>query len=269
MIKIASNKNINGENRMSNTPFTTPKHTSMVIYKATCSITNKNYIGQTIHTFRARHSKHMRAVAHDSKGQFHNALRKHGEESFKWSILQICSCVEDLNEYETWWIEAYDSFRNGYNMTTGGKNFIRCEESKRRMSIAAKNKPPITEETRKKLSIAFKNRIFSDEHKQKISKAKLGKKCTIKHRKHMSESKKGIKLPPFSEEHRNRLSTAAKNKPPVSEETRKRMSAAQSICQIGRKQSIVICPYCEKTGGKNAMTRYHFENCKEKCNDQA
>jgi hypothetical protein len=24
-----------------------------------------------------------------------------------------------------------------------------------------------------------------------------------------------------------------------------------------------ICPYCGKEGGKNAMTRYHFDNCKE------
>lgn len=28
------------------------------------------------------------------------------------------------------------------------------------------------------------------------------------------------------------------------------------------KQTIVICPYCNKKGGANGMYRYHFENCK-------
>lgn len=32
----------------------------------------------------------------------------------------------------------------------------------------------------------------------------------------------------------------------------------------GKPKEIVQCPYCEKTGGKPAMKRHHFENCKGK-----
>ncbi len=49
------------------------------------------------------------------------------------------------------------------------------EETKQKMSEAAKNRPPMAEETRKKLSDAGKGRKHSNETKQKISKALKGK----------------------------------------------------------------------------------------------
>lgn len=35
---------------------------------------------------------------------------------------------------------------------------------------------------------------------------------------------------------------------------------------LGRKQKIVICPYCDKEGGISAMKHHHFDNCKQKEN---
>jgi len=34
----------------------------------------------------------------------------------------------------------------------------------------------------------------------------------------------------------------------------------------GRIQEKVVCPHCSLSGGKNNMTRYHFDNCKENNN---
>ena len=31
-----------------------------------------------------------------------------------------------------------------------------------------------------------------------------------------------------------------------------------------RKYEVVVCPHCNKSGGKPGMTRYHFDNCKDK-----
>lgn len=45
-----------------------------------------------------------------------------------------------------------------------------------------------------------------------------------------------------------------------SDETRKRMSESRK----GKKLSTITCPYCQKTGGKGNMMRYHFDNCKNK-----
>ena len=39
-----------------------------------------------------------------------------------------------------------------------------------------------------------------------------------------------------------------------------------SIALLGRPKPIVTCPYCDKTGGKSAMERWHFNNCKENKN---
>ena len=38
----------------------------------------------------------------------------------------------------------------------------------------------------------------------------------------------------------------------------------QSEARKGLKKPLVTCPHCQKTGGNSNMTRYHFENCKEK-----
>ena len=31
----------------------------------------------------------------------------------------------------------------------------------------------------------------------------------------------------------------------------------------------ITCPHCNKTGGKPAMKRYHFDNCKQRDKDNA
>ena len=33
---------------------------------------------------------------------------------------------------------------------------------------------------------------------------------------------------------------------------------------MGKKQTLIECPYCHKIGGNATMPRWHFNNCKEK-----
>ena len=49
-----------------------------------------------------------------------------------------------------------------------------------------------------------------------------------------------------------------------SEETRKKMGDAKigNTHTKGFKHTTVYCPHCPKSGGKPAMTRWHFDNCK-------
>lgn len=88
-----------------------------VIYMATCSITNKSYIGQT-KDFSRRKQDHLRAV---DNYPFHLALRKYGEENFVWTILENCD-DELLDEKEKYWISYYETYKKGYNATEGGDN---------------------------------------------------------------------------------------------------------------------------------------------------
>lgn len=46
----------------------------------------------------------------------------------------------------------------------------------------------------------------------------------------------------------------------VSDETKRKISASTRGKSTG-KQQIVKCPHCQKEGGRNLMSRYHFNNC--------
>jgi group I intron endonuclease len=94
-----------------------------VIYKVTCKTTGKSYIGQTKHTSRYRWNQHMYEIRNPTVNQsrkLNNAVLKYGEDDFViedvWTVLE-----EDLDFYEQLAIELYDTFRNGYNLTKGGK----------------------------------------------------------------------------------------------------------------------------------------------------
>src|SRR3990167_2497326 len=66
-------------------------------------------------------------------------------------------------------------------------------------------------------------RIFTKEHKKKISKSLKGKKKSAETRLKISESKTGKKRKPFSEETKLKMSNSKQN---LSEETKKKLSEA-------------------------------------------
>lgn len=102
------------------------------IYKCTCNINQKVYIGQTINTPIKRWRSHLWSASHrkakDYDTHFHKAIRKYGEKAFVWEILETVSCntkkelCAELNKLERYYISEYNSFKRGYNMTDGGQN---------------------------------------------------------------------------------------------------------------------------------------------------
>jgi len=107
----------------------------MIIYKATNLINNKVYIGQTINTLDRRKQSHFWSVSSGSDNYFHKALRKHGEESFRWQVICICPNMDSLNNQEEYYIAYYDTMTGGYNLTSGGNGYILPDEVKEKMSI--------------------------------------------------------------------------------------------------------------------------------------
>lgn len=99
------------------------------IYKCTCLVTNKVYIGQTLN-YEVRWKDHIKnskwenGPLYDCK--FYRALRKY-KDSFKWEVIQCLDFVNRstlekmLNKLEGYYIQYYDSFKNGYNSTLGGE----------------------------------------------------------------------------------------------------------------------------------------------------
>lgn len=78
----------------------------------------KVYIGQTRRTISQRFQEHLTRDVDTKLGQ---AFKKYGVNSFYCEILEEID-NKFLNEREIYWIEQYDSYNYGYNMTPGGFN---------------------------------------------------------------------------------------------------------------------------------------------------
>lgn len=91
------------------------------IYKITNKINGKVYIGKTMFSIEERWKQHCRERIRNrcEKRPLYNAMNKYGVENF--IIEQIEECSEEiLSDREIYWINYFDSFKNGYNATCGG-----------------------------------------------------------------------------------------------------------------------------------------------------
>ena len=93
----------------------------MIIYKATNTINNKCYIGQTIHPLNTRKYNHRFKASKPTKSYFHRAIHKYGWDSFIWETLCECKNQKELDEMEYHYIKQYKMLGDVYNITDGGR----------------------------------------------------------------------------------------------------------------------------------------------------
>lgn len=160
-----------------------------IIYKITNNINGKIYIGQTKNPLTNRINEHIKA----NNSLISRAIKKYGIKSFTIESISSAQTRKELCSKEIEFIQSSNcKSPNGYNLTDGGdggatwtgphtektKEILRIkntgwkpsEETRKNMSKAAKNKPPVSEKTRKRMSIALKGKT-----KSKESTAKRGK----------------------------------------------------------------------------------------------
>jgi group I intron endonuclease len=90
------------------------------IYKITNKINNKSYIGRTEQKPEIRwwqHKNHSNRV----NMSLYYAMKKYGKNNFIFEIIEHC---ENGGEREMFWIDFFDTFKNGYNSTIGGDGGI-------------------------------------------------------------------------------------------------------------------------------------------------
>jgi group I intron endonuclease len=158
-----------------------------IIYCATCQINGKHYIGQTSQVLSERQGDHKRkATRHGSDSHFHNAIKKHGYDSFTWSIIDYAKSRDELNEKEQRWIfiTGSDIRYHGYNLTLGGGQFNFTDEVKKKIGESQKGRKLKKEQLiamSKRFSGAgnpFHGKKHTEEAKEKNRAAHLGKKLT-------------------------------------------------------------------------------------------
>ena len=179
-----------------------------IVYRHT-SPSGKVYIGITSIKPERRWSN---GNGYKDSPKFYNAIKKYGWYNFNHEIL-----FYGLNEISAKMIEEdliyyYKNFNLSYNISNGGdgsKGVIMSEETRLKMSNAKKGKPSnrkgchLSEETKEKLRQANLGKHHSDETKRKCSEANKGKIFTDETKRKISEAKKGHIV---SEETRKKIS---------------------------------------------------------------
>jgi group I intron endonuclease len=148
------------------------------IYRVTNTINNKVYIGKTECEPSTKRWKGHLTAARNPKDKDHNiyfykAIRKYGQENFKFEVIDEFYDADSLFRAEILYIQKYKSKNDkyGYNLTDGGdggSGFKFSEEVKKTLNQDKKTK-----------FLGEKNPFFGKKHtsetKNKISKANTGK----------------------------------------------------------------------------------------------
>lgn len=95
------------------------------IYKITNLINNNAYIGQSVNINQRLKTHFKRAFVENSKEYdkaLYKAIRKYGKDNFKTEILEELpeATRYQLNVRESYWIDYFNTYNNGYNETLGG-----------------------------------------------------------------------------------------------------------------------------------------------------
>lgn len=131
------------------------------IYKIT-SPSGKVYIGQTIDLVR-RKSKYKRLCC-KQQPKIYNSIIKYGWENHTFEVIELIDYDKYLlNEREIFWINEYNSFNDGLNLTAGGDSKEVSEETKEKIRLSKLGKPSPN-----------KGKKMTDEQKNKISQKMLG-----------------------------------------------------------------------------------------------
>lgn len=91
------------------------------IYVIKNNFNNKVYVGQTSTTIEDRFKRHCKDGRYETnENSIDYIIYKKGAENFFVELLEQCP-RELLNEREIYWINKYNSYKNGYNLTLGGE----------------------------------------------------------------------------------------------------------------------------------------------------
>lgn len=90
----------------------------MYIYKITCNINNKVYIGQTCQEVEQRFKRHMGYHKDTVDTKFYRAVRKYGVENFFVETIDTATSQDELDEKEVYWIKYFNAVEEGYNTKT-------------------------------------------------------------------------------------------------------------------------------------------------------
>lgn len=171
-----------------------------IVYMHTCP-NGKKYIGITSQSPERRWQK-GKGYAYGSNPYFYNAIEKYGWENIEHTILFRNLTKEEAEQKEIELIKEHKTSQReyGYNIDLGGSSCGKhSEEYKRRMSNMQKEIWANSPERRVALSEMRTGSHLSEESKEKIRKANIGKKYSKETIEKRRSKMVGVKRPQTSE----------------------------------------------------------------------
>lgn len=106
------------------------------IYRATCAVSGKSYIGLTKSGYEVRWYHHVRdARIRRRTGVLHSAIQKHGAEAFVVDVIYVATSEREAIAVERGLIAQYGTMHpSGYNLTSGGETFKGFKNPRRKIS---------------------------------------------------------------------------------------------------------------------------------------
>ncbi len=201
-----------------------------VIYKATNKITGKSYVGFDS-AWPNRRRTHLNTAFNPKAKRydvcFSRAIREYGKDAFDWEVIykhwdpKFC-----LRVMEPMLIDALDTFACGYNLTEGGEGTIgrvvsQETREKQRLGNLGKHKDfKHTEEAKEKIRVAGIGRKLSEEHRESLKNSRIGYRSSQETLDKMRQVQLGKKHSPETIEKIKKYRH--------SDETRKKMSLART-----------------------------------------
>lgn len=133
-----------------------------MIYCIQNKLNGKVYIGQTTMQLCRRKAVHLNDAKKGCEFYLHRAIRKYGKDAFIWRILGYAACQFGLDILEKSWMWITSDYN--YNIREGGSHGKASKESREKMSKARKGKK------------------LTEEHIRNRAESYRGYKQTIQHR---------------------------------------------------------------------------------------
>lgn len=243
-----------------------------IVYLAWNMSSGKSYVGKTTQGLTRRKSQHRhQAEKKLRRSHFHAAIRKYGWDSFRWAVIARCECHKGLFFAEQFLIKQLGTFNNGYNLSEGGQGAVGHKQSAETVAKKVSGRAGYrhSEETKRRLSIAAKNRstIARKAISQRVMKwQKNNRKAVLKQIETLAKLNQGRK---HTEEAKLNMKKADADRPPMSEATKRKLSIANSkphgpLSEATKRKLAVTTANSWKRGHLTEAGRKKLQECGHK-----
>ena len=228
------------------------------IYRIVHISTGRCYIGQTSLAVQRRWRIHVSRANRGSPYHLHCAIREYGLDVFSITCIETCPDADTADAAEKRWIVLYDSVKNGFNETSGGRAWNKGLTKSTDARIASMKHPPRI--TSSDIRLARSERMIkSNPMRNPDTVAKVLSHPSTPLRRQRSRLRMLTDNPMKTAKNRDRMRN---NNPNASGNTFRGKHLNDAAKESIRRANLVrVCCYaCHLEGGIAAMKRYHIKD---------